>query len=232
MSKKITDKVDSYNQEEQVNKSLKKHKNKQDLSNNTLSDFTTIYDKVDKHFTKFIELVKELPYIKREIQDILTAFHDSTKQSSNNINVQLEAFKNNLSNLSEECYILSKIPEKLDKSIIAIAPEVAKAIQNHNQLKIEEMAIAINDCSQNLNKIKDDIQSFRINRSKNFCSMVGISLGLSIITTSTILYFALQWFPPQQKYLVDKAHDIHTEGIVQIFDMQGKFCNKAKIIKD
>ncbi|WP_375319132.1 hypothetical protein [Candidatus Tisiphia endosymbiont of Oplodontha viridula] len=43
---------------------------------------------------------------------------------------------------------------------------------------------------------------------------------------------AIQWFPPQQKYLVDKAHDIHTEGVVQIFDMQGKFCNKAQIIKD
>ncbi|WP_417904514.1 hypothetical protein [Candidatus Tisiphia endosymbiont of Micropterix aruncella] len=30
------------------------------------------------------------------------------------------------------------------------------------------------------------------------------------------------------KYTVDKAHDIHTEGVVQIFDMKGKFCNKAK----
>ncbi|WP_341758133.1 hypothetical protein [Candidatus Tisiphia endosymbiont of Ditula angustiorana] len=96
----------------------------------------------------------------------------------------------------------------------------------------DEMTIAINSCSQNLNKIKDDIESFRINRSKNFFSMVGISLILSIITTTTVLYFVLQWFPPQQKYLVDKAHDIHTEGVVQIFDMQGKFCNKAKIIKD
>jgi hypothetical protein len=81
------------------------------------------------------------------------------------------------------------------------------------------MTIAINSCSQNLNKIKDDIESLRINRSKNFFSVVAISLSLSTITTTTVLYFVLQWFPPQQKYLVDKAHDIHTEGVVQIFDM-------------
>ncbi|WP_375319153.1 hypothetical protein [Candidatus Tisiphia endosymbiont of Oplodontha viridula] len=233
MSKKITDDVDLLCQQVQLNnKSLNKPKNKQTLSNITLSDFTIIYDKLDQHFTECMELVKELPYIKREVQDILASFSDSTKQYSNNINIQLENFKKNLSKLNEECYILSKIPEKLDKSMIAIAPEVAKEIQSHNQLKIDEMTIAINSCSQNLNKIKDDIESLRINRSKNFFSMVGISLILSIITTTTVLYFVLQWFPPQQKYMIEKVHDIHTEGVVQIFDMQGKFCNKAKIIKD
>ncbi|MDR0329290.1 hypothetical protein [Candidatus Tisiphia endosymbiont of Oplodontha viridula] len=202
------------------------------MSKKITTDFTTVYDKVDKHFTTCMELVKELPYIKREVQDILASFSDSTKQYSNNINIQLEDFKKNLSKLSEECYILSKIPEKLDKSIIAIAPKVAEEIQSHNQLKIDEMTIAINSCSQNLNKIKDDIEFLRINRSKNFFSVVAISLSLSTITTTTVLYFVLQWFPPQQKYLVDKAHNIHTEGVVQIFDIQGKFCNKAKIIKD
>ncbi len=233
MSKKITDDVDSSYQQVQLNnKSLNKPKNKQALSNITLSDFVTIYDKLDQHFTECMELVKELPYIKREIQDILAAFNDSTKQCSNNINIQLEAFKKNLCMLSEECYILSKIPEKLSNSIITIAPEVAGAIQSNNQLKMEEMTTTINGCIQALNNIKSDIESSRINHSKNFFSMVGISLVSSIITVTTVLYFVLQWFPPQQKYVVEKAHDIHTEGVVQIFDMQGKFCNKAKIIKD
>jgi chromosome segregation ATPase len=234
MSKKITDDIDLLHQQVQLNnKSLNnKPKNKQALSNITLSDFAIIYDKLDQHFTECMELVKDLPYIKREVQDILASFNDSTKQCSNNINVQLEAFKKNLSKLSEECYILSKIPEKLNKSIITIAPEVAEAIQDNNQLKIEEMTTAINGCIQTLNNIKADIESFRISRSKNFLSMVGISLILSIITSTTVLYFVLQWFPPRQKYMVEKAHDIHTEGVVQIFDMQGKFCNKAQIIKD
>ncbi|WP_367364289.1 hypothetical protein [Candidatus Tisiphia endosymbiont of Nedyus quadrimaculatus] len=107
------------------------------------TDFTTVYDKVDKHFTTCMELVKELPYIKREVQDILTSFSDSTKQYSNNINIQLEDFKKNLSKLSEECYILSKILEKLNKSIRAIAPKVAEEIQSHNQLKIYEMTIGL-----------------------------------------------------------------------------------------
>lgn len=82
--------------------------------------------------------------------------------------IQLEDFKKNLSKISEECYILSKIPEKLDKSIRAIAPKVAEEIQSHKQLKIDEMTIAINSCSQNFNKIKDNIESLRINCSKNF----------------------------------------------------------------
>ncbi|WP_425363565.1 hypothetical protein [Candidatus Tisiphia endosymbiont of Hybos culiciformis] len=233
MSKKITDDVDSSYQQVQLNnKSLNKPKNKQALSNITLSDFVTIYDKLDQHFTECMELVKELPYIKREIQDILAVFNDSTKQCSNNINIQLEALKKNLCKLSEECYILSKIPEKLSNSIITIAPEVAEAIQNNNQLKIEEMTTVINGCIQTLNNIKSDIESSRINHSKNFFSMVGISLVSSIITVTTVLYFVLQWFPPQQKYMVEKARDIHTEGVVQIFDMQGKFCNKAKIITE
>ncbi|WP_341750056.1 hypothetical protein [Candidatus Tisiphia endosymbiont of Sialis lutaria] len=233
MSKKITDDVDLLHQQVQLNnKSLNKPKNKQDLSNITLSDFATIYDQLDQHFTECMELVKDLPYIKREVQDILASFNDSTKQCSNNINVQLETFKKNLSKLSEECYILSKIPEKLSKSIIAIAPEVARAIQDNNQLKIEEMTTAINGCIQTLNNIKTDIEFFRIDRSKNFFFMVAISLISSIITSTTVLYFVLQWFPPRQKYVVEKAHDIHTEGVVQIFDMQGKFCNKAQIIKD
>ncbi|WP_425361820.1 hypothetical protein [Candidatus Tisiphia endosymbiont of Mystacides longicornis] len=237
MSKKITYDVDLPHQQVQLNnKSLNKPKNKQALSNITLSDFAIIYDKLDQHFTECMELVEDLPYIKREVQDILASFNDSTKQCSNNINVQLETFKKNLSKLSEECYILSKIPEKLNeklnKSIITIAPEVARTIQDNNQLKIEEMTTAINGCIQTLNKIKGNIEFFRIDRSKNFFFMVAISLISSIITSTTVLYFVLQWFPPRQKYVVEKAHDVHTEGVVQIFDMQGKFCNKAQIIKD
>ncbi|WP_375319134.1 hypothetical protein [Candidatus Tisiphia endosymbiont of Oplodontha viridula] len=192
MSKKITNDVDLPRQQVQLNnKSLNKTKNKHILSNITLSDFATIYDKLDLHFTECMELVKELPYIKREVQDILASFSDSTKQYSNNINIQLEDFKKNLCKLSEECYILSKIPEKLSNSLITIAPEVAGAIQNNNKLKIDEMTTAINGCIQTLNNIKGDIESFRINRSKNFFSMVGISLILSIITTTTVLYFVL-----------------------------------------